>query len=86
MASVPGVRLKRALIFVHRWLGVALCLIFLLWFPSGLVMMYWDFPSISPGDRAGTRACPRWIEGAPVAERRVPKHSAWRSRRRKSLF
>jgi hypothetical protein len=28
-----------------------LCLIFLLWFPSGLVMMYWDFPSISPGDR-----------------------------------
>ena len=30
---------------------MALCLIFLLWFPSGLVMMYWDFPSISPGDR-----------------------------------
>jgi hypothetical protein len=51
VTSVPGVRLKRALIFVHRWLGVALCLIFLLWFPSGLVMMYWDFPSISPGDR-----------------------------------
>jgi hypothetical protein len=51
VASVPGVRLKRALIFVHRWLGVALCLIFLLWFPSGLVMMYWDFPSVSPGDR-----------------------------------
>lgn len=43
--------LKRSLIVVHRWLGVALCLIFLLWFPSGLVMMYWDFPSISPGDR-----------------------------------
>src|SRR5207253_603634 len=41
----------RSLIFVHRWLGVALCLIFLLWFPSGIGMMYWDYPSVSPGDR-----------------------------------
>jgi hypothetical protein len=51
VTSTAGVRLKRLLIFVHRWLGVALCLIFLLWFPSGLVMMYWDFPDISPADR-----------------------------------
>jgi hypothetical protein len=43
--------LKRSLIFVHRWLGVGLCLIFLLWFPTGIAMMYWDFPSISPADR-----------------------------------
>jgi hypothetical protein len=43
--------LKRAVIFVHRWLGVALCSVFLLWFPSGIVMMYWDFPSVSAADR-----------------------------------
>ena len=43
--------LKRSAIFVHRWLGVALCLFFLLWFPSGIAMMYWDFPSVSAGDR-----------------------------------
>jgi len=43
--------LKRTLIFVHRWLGVALCLLFLLWFPSGFVMMYWDYPSIKSTDR-----------------------------------
>ncbi len=43
--------LKRSAIFVHRWLGVALCLFFLLWFPSGIGMMYWDFPSVSAGDR-----------------------------------
>jgi hypothetical protein len=43
--------LKRFLIFVHRWLGVALCLIFLLWFPSGIAMMYWDYPSVGPNDR-----------------------------------
>ncbi len=42
---------KRSLIFVHRWLGVALCAIFLLWFPSGIGMMYWDFPSVTAADR-----------------------------------
>jgi hypothetical protein len=42
---------KRSLIILHRWLGVALCLVFLLWFPSGIGMMYWDFPSVSAGDR-----------------------------------
>jgi len=44
-------RLTRLAIVVHRWLGVAFCLIFLLWFPSGIGMMYWDFPSVSPADR-----------------------------------
>ena len=43
--------MKRTLIFVHRWLGVVLCLFFLLWFPSGFVMMYWDYPSVKPADR-----------------------------------
>src|SRR5258707_13716224 len=43
--------IKRALIFTHRWLGVTLCLLFLLWFPSGIGMMYWDFPSVAPADR-----------------------------------
>lgn len=43
--------LKRAIIFVHRWLGVGLCSIFLLWFPSGIAMMYWDFPSVASADR-----------------------------------
>jgi len=42
---------KRTAIFVHRWLGVLLCLFFLLWFPSGIGMMYWDFPSVTAGDR-----------------------------------
>jgi hypothetical protein len=43
--------LKRSLIFIHRWLGVALCVIFLLWFPSGIGMMYWRFPTVTPEDR-----------------------------------
>ena len=40
--------MKRALIFVHRWLGVALCLVFLLWFPSAIGIMYWDYPERGP--------------------------------------
>src|SRR3954469_8472947 len=43
--------MKRSVIFVHRWLGVALCLFFLLWFPSGIGMMYWDFPGVTAADR-----------------------------------
>src|SRR5690348_5591957 len=43
--------LKRVLIFVHRWLGVLLCVLFLLWFPSGIAMMYWGYPSVTPADR-----------------------------------
>jgi hypothetical protein len=43
--------LKKAVIFLHRWLGVALCLLFLIWFPSGIGMMYWDFPGVTSEDR-----------------------------------
>ena len=51
MALRLAALLKRSLIFVHRWLGVALSLVFLLWFVSGIVMMYWSFPSVGPADR-----------------------------------
>jgi uncharacterized iron-regulated membrane protein len=47
----PTALLKRALIFLHRWMGVALSIIFLLWFVSGIVMMYWTFPDVSAADR-----------------------------------
>ena len=43
--------LKRVLIFIHRWLGIALCVLFLLWFPSGIGMMYWPYPDVSAADR-----------------------------------
>ncbi|HEX3644709.1 MAG TPA: PepSY domain-containing protein [Vicinamibacterales bacterium] len=43
--------MKRSVFFIHRWLGVSVCLFFLLWFPSGIGMMYWDFPSVTAADR-----------------------------------
>ena len=76
---------KRVLIFVHRWLGVALCVLFLLWFPSGIGMMYWDFPSVAPADRlerspaldaskvvlSAAEAAARLGEGQPVGQARL---------------
>jgi hypothetical protein len=41
----------RFLIFFHRWVGIALCVVFLFWFPSGIGMMYWTFPGVSAEDR-----------------------------------
>jgi hypothetical protein len=46
-----SVFIKRSLVFIHRWLGIALCVVFLLWFPSGIGMMYWSYPDISRDDR-----------------------------------
>ena len=60
--------IKRAAIFVHRWLGVALCLFFLLWFPSGIGMMYWDFPSVTAcwWEASSTAAPQSWQGCAPA--------------------
>jgi uncharacterized iron-regulated membrane protein len=38
--------LKRWLYLTHRWIGIATCLLFVLWFASGLVMLYVPFPSL----------------------------------------
>jgi hypothetical protein len=43
--------LLRSLIFLHRWVGIALCVVFLFWFPSGIGMMYWTFPAVTAADR-----------------------------------
>lgn len=32
-------------------MGVALCLLFFLWFTSGIVMMYWGYPAVRAEDR-----------------------------------
>lgn len=46
-----GVHLRKFAIFVHRWLGLTFCLLFLLWFVSGIVMMYSDYPGVGSKDR-----------------------------------
>lgn len=44
-------RAKRLLFLAHRWMGVALCLFFAIWFVSGVVMMYVGYPKLSPAER-----------------------------------
>ena len=40
-------RLKRYLYLLHRWLGIAMCLLFALWFGSGIVLMYVHYPTLT---------------------------------------
>ena len=40
-----------AMILLHRWLGIALCLLFAMWFASGIVMHFVPFPSLSEAER-----------------------------------
>jgi len=42
---------RRWLFLVHRWVGIATCLLLAMWFGSGLVMIYVPFPSLTPAER-----------------------------------
>ena len=39
------------LYIVHRWLGIFACLLFAIWFASGLVMSYVGYPEAKPAQR-----------------------------------
>jgi uncharacterized iron-regulated membrane protein len=41
----------RWLYIVHRWVGIVTCLLFAIWFVSGLVMVYVPFPALSRAER-----------------------------------
>src|SRR5262245_28903243 len=43
--------MMRALIVLHRWLGVAFCLLFAMWFASGIVMHFVPFPALTEAER-----------------------------------
>lgn len=45
--------MTRALILLHRWLGVAFCLFFAMWFASGIVMHFVPFPALAEAERIG---------------------------------
>jgi hypothetical protein len=44
-------RIKRSLYLVHRWLGVAMCALFAMWFATGIVMMYVEYPELTEQER-----------------------------------
>jgi hypothetical protein len=61
---------RRWLIYIHRWLGIAGCLVFLAWFVSGIVMMYERMPRLTPEERLAR------LERLDVSRIRVPLHDA----------
>ena len=42
----------RALIPLHRWFGVAFCLLFAMWFASGMIMHWVEFPNLDESERS----------------------------------
>ncbi|WP_329765855.1 PepSY-associated TM helix domain-containing protein [Stenotrophomonas geniculata] len=42
---------RRWTYLVHRWLGIGGCLLMLLWFVSGTVMLFIGYPKLTPGER-----------------------------------
>ena len=47
---------QRALVWIHRWLGIAGGLLFIAWFASGIVMIYVRMPEVRASDRDAARA------------------------------
>jgi hypothetical protein len=42
---------RKALVYIHRWLGIAGCMLFAAWFVSGIVMMYARMPGFAEEER-----------------------------------
>jgi hypothetical protein len=64
----------RWLFLTHRWVGIAACLLFAMWFASGLVMLYVAYPSLSPAARWAGAVPIDWAKvdvPAPVAPGRT---------------
>src|SRR5207248_5023168 len=52
--------LWRATVITHRYLGVAVGLLMLVWFASGIVMMYVAYPELTDKDRLASLAPIPW--------------------------
>jgi len=48
---VSSARIRRALVYTHRWLGIVGCIFFIAWFVSGVVLMYARMPELTAADR-----------------------------------
>ncbi len=66
---MSGHRTARVLVYTHRWLGIACGLLFVVWFLSGIVMMYARMPELGTAERLArlTAIQPSTIRTAPPA-------------------
>ena len=49
--STLGSRSRRLCYQLHRWTGIFACLLMLLWFASGMVMLFVGYPKLTPWER-----------------------------------
>jgi len=49
-------RVKRSVIWLHKWLGVVLALFFAMWFASGIVLYFVPFPTLTEEERLSGKA------------------------------
>src|SRR5215470_1158064 len=64
--------LWRTLVIFHRYLGIAVGVLMLLWFASGIVMMYVGFPRLTEQDRLSALAPIPWPACCRVADGLIP--------------
>lgn len=50
------------LFIVHRWIGIVTCLLFAIWFVSGLVMIYVPFPSLTRNEALAHLPPLAWVQ------------------------
>lgn len=77
----------RALIIVHRWLGVAFCLLFAMWFATGIVMHFVPYPALTETERVAGLAVIDTAKmphgpGAAVTAAKIPDATRVRLRAR----
>ncbi len=48
---ISPLALRKWVLLTHRWMGVGGCVLFAMWFVSGIVMMYSDYPRVQAADR-----------------------------------
>ncbi|MFC3101614.1 PepSY domain-containing protein [Altererythrobacter lauratis] len=58
--TMAGRILKRWLYLTHRWIGIAACLLFAIWFASGLAMVYFPYPSLQRSEWVAGQAAIDW--------------------------
>ncbi|SFG08855.1 PepSY-associated TM region [Duganella sp. CF458] len=64
---------KRQLHLLHRWLGIGVGLLVILWFGSAIVMMYVPYPALSGQERMA------WLAPLDLARVKVSAWDAWQS-------
>lgn len=71
---MSGHLLKRWLYLTHRWIGIVSCLLFVMWFVSGLVLVYVPYPAL---DREEWLAGQAPIEWESVAVAPTEAYAGW---------